>query len=313
MLPDDEVIDRLTQLASMERISTAVLIAHLAEFDGRRLHLDLGCSSSFVYCTKYLHFSESAAYKRIRCARAVRRFPEVLDALSSGTLHLAGLCVLAPHLDADNWRTLIAFAAHRSQREISEFVADQFPPLAGPPRVRSLPPSGSLMLALPEVPTDSPREHGPPADEPGAEATIGPPEPSGTLDNAAGPPVSEPIHGSAIRRIVTPATLRPVGEGRYRISATLENATYEKLTEARSLLRHSIPDGDIARIIDRALTDLVIRLRRRKWAALGLPKVREARVPYEVTSPVLRRIPRPPAAGTPMFDTHTSLTTATCP
>jgi hypothetical protein len=53
----------------------AELIAHLGEVDARRLYLEEGCSSMFVWCQRVLHFAEGVAYKRIQAARTARQFP----------------------------------------------------------------------------------------------------------------------------------------------------------------------------------------------------------------------------------------------
>jgi hypothetical protein len=58
----------------------ADLLAHLAECDERRLHLDLGFASLFAYCTKSLGFCEATAWRRITAARVCRRFPEAFAA-----------------------------------------------------------------------------------------------------------------------------------------------------------------------------------------------------------------------------------------
>jgi len=55
----------------------------------------------FAYAVEALHLSESAAYRRIHAARAARRFPRLLALVADGTLHLAAICMLAPHLTVE--------------------------------------------------------------------------------------------------------------------------------------------------------------------------------------------------------------------
>src|SRR5574341_286922 len=88
---DPELLARVTQLARREREATAALIAHLAELDARRLYLAEGCSSLFTYCTQVLHLSEHAAYGRIEAARAVRKFPIILEMLAEGSVTLTAV------------------------------------------------------------------------------------------------------------------------------------------------------------------------------------------------------------------------------
>src|SRR3989442_8914224 len=83
-LSDTDLTAALKRLAQCEREATAVLIAHLAEFDDRRLYLGAGFSSMFTYCTHVLGLSEQAAFHRIQAARAARAFPLVLEVLGQG-------------------------------------------------------------------------------------------------------------------------------------------------------------------------------------------------------------------------------------
>jgi len=50
-----ELLARVKDLVAHEREATAVLIAHLAELDRRRLYLGEGYSSLFTYCTQALY------------------------------------------------------------------------------------------------------------------------------------------------------------------------------------------------------------------------------------------------------------------
>src|SRR5688572_18157754 len=56
-LSDDQLVARVTALATDERRVTVALIASLVEFDARRLYLREGCSSLFTYCTQALRLS----------------------------------------------------------------------------------------------------------------------------------------------------------------------------------------------------------------------------------------------------------------
>src|SRR5688572_15741630 len=77
-----------------ERPHTAVVIAHIAEFDARRLYLAEAYPSMFAYCVGELRFSEDAAYKRIQAGRAARRFPRLFVDVAEGRLHLSAVCLL---------------------------------------------------------------------------------------------------------------------------------------------------------------------------------------------------------------------------
>jgi hypothetical protein len=65
-----------------------------------------------------------------------------------------------------------------------------------------------------------------------------------------------------------PAVIRPLAPARYQVQVTVSAETHAKLLRARDLLRHAIPSGDPALVIDRALTVLLERLEKAKFAAL---------------------------------------------
>jgi 5-methylcytosine-specific restriction endonuclease McrA len=64
----------------------------------------------------------------------------------------------------------------------------------------------------------------------------------------------------------------------------------DKLTLAQDLLRHQIPNGDIGKILDRALTLLLEHLARQKFAATDRPRARPADQPAAGSSST-RHIP----------------------
>ncbi|MEZ4220178.1 MAG: hypothetical protein R3B13_04550 [Polyangiaceae bacterium] len=100
----------------------AALLAHLAEVDSRRLYRERACSSLYAYCVYELRMSEDAAQRRVQAARLVRKFPELLDVVAAGELHLTGLLLLGPHLTHENLAQVLLLAKHRSKREILALV-----------------------------------------------------------------------------------------------------------------------------------------------------------------------------------------------
>ena len=126
-LSDDELVERVKDLAAAERRASVALIRSLVEFDARRLYLREGCSSLFTYCTQVLHLSEGSAYNRIETARAARRYPRVLEALECGEVTLTAVRLLAPYMTAANHDEVLQAARHRSKQEILELIASMNP------------------------------------------------------------------------------------------------------------------------------------------------------------------------------------------
>jgi hypothetical protein len=64
----------------------------------------------------------------------------------------------------------------------------------------------------------------------------------------------------------------PLSANHYKLQVTIGRDTFDKLTRARDLLRHAIPDGDVAMILDRALTLLLEDVEKRRCAAVFEPR-----------------------------------------
>jgi hypothetical protein len=88
-----------------------------------------------------LRLSEDEAVRRVAAARLVRRFPELLDAVAAGELHLTGLLLLGPHLTRENFRDVMARAKHRTKKEIAKLVRILDPLPAVPARIEALGPA----------------------------------------------------------------------------------------------------------------------------------------------------------------------------
>jgi 5-methylcytosine-specific restriction endonuclease McrA len=227
-LSDRDLLDAVAHAAKRERHATVDLIRLLAELDARKLYLGEGCSSLFTYCTQVLHLSEHAAYHRIEAARAARQFPVVLDLLAEGALTLTTLALLRPHLTPANHELVLTAARFKSKREVEHQIACLAPRPDERPIVQKLPgplPARVVSRDLLEV-------------------------------SAAVPPlVAEPP---------SRAVVAPTATDRYLVKVTVSAATHAKFRRAQDLLRHTIPGGDHAAILDRALTLLVDHLERQK-------------------------------------------------
>ena len=262
-LSDDVLVAQVKSLARCEREATASLLAYLGELDARRLYLGAGFSSLFTYCCDVLHLSEPAAYNRIEAARAARRFPVILGMLGEGALSLATVRLLSSHLTAENHQELLAAATGKSKRQVEELLARYFPQPDVPSSVRRLPMAKAL-----QVSSD-------PSATPAATAQ----SPVGLVAALPPPPARRPL-------------VKPLAPERYEIRFTASAQTREKLLLAQDLLRHAIPNGDLAQVMDRALTLLLEDLARKKFAATTRPRASRgtARGSRDVAAKVRRSV-----------------------
>jgi hypothetical protein len=259
-------------LASDERRATVALISTLVEFDARRLYLREGCSSLFSYCTQVLHLSEHAAYGRIEAARAARRFPVLLGLLADGALTLTAIGLLAPHLSVENLEHVLAAARHKTKRDVELLVATLRPKAAVPAIARKLPDAKPAAAMLERAA--------------GQNLLASPDEASRNAASIGVPLVQRPSHR---------AVVAPLAPERYKLQITLSAETHATLRRAQDLLRHSIPNGDLAAVVERALKILVRELERTKFAATDQPRPtpasrsRSRYIPADVRRRVWRR------------------------
>jgi hypothetical protein len=264
-LSDAELEASVKDLASRERGATVLLVAHLAELDTRDVHLRAGYSSLFAYCREVLALSEQESYNRIAVARAARRFPVILEMLEAGAVNITTMRLLAPHLTPDNHRAVLESARGKGKLQVEEIAARLCPMPDVPPFIRKLP--------APSVAPPGPNA-------PSAPAPSGPPRPT-SAPFGPGPSVAPPPPAHAGR----PGGVTPLSPDRYKMHVTIGGDTLEKLQLAKAILRHAIPSGDEAAILDRALTALLMDLAQKKFAATERPRTSGG------TAPGSRHIP----------------------
>jgi hypothetical protein len=69
-----------------------------------------------------------------------------------------------------------------------------------------------------------------------------------------------------------PPEIKLLAPERYKVQSTISAETHEKLRRVQDLLRHTIPNGDVTAILDRALTLLLTELSRTRLAATDRPR-----------------------------------------
>jgi hypothetical protein len=272
-LSDDELLQRLAELVRRSRRVEAVLVAHIAEVDARRLYIR-DAPSMFAYCTNVLHLSEHEAYARIAAARASRRHPKLLAMLEDGRLHLSGIGKLAPHLTDGNAGDLLARAAHRTKSQIEELVAEIAPRPDVAAVVRKLPACGAgaatgvlgpdrvvvgfAALPLPGVAT------------------------SGAVSEAGRAP-QDPPHTVFPQPVPRPPAVTPLSSARYGVQFTADGKLRDKLARLQTLLR-----CDLASAIAAAVDEKLARVEAKRFGSSKAPR---RRLDAAESSPRSRHVP----------------------
>jgi hypothetical protein len=294
-LEDDVLLERVRELANDSRRIEADLIAHLAEVEARGLLARHAVSSTFGYCRKTLNLSESEAYLRITVARASRKHPVLLEMLADGRLHLTGAGKLAPHLTVENREGLLFRATRQSKRRIEELIAELSPQPDVPARIRKLP-----ERAIPQLRPDAvggqvaPPAPPAPALAPAVatSASVDGAVPLRLVDGAVAVgrvPVLAPVATAPSRPATTaPARISPLSPSRFKVQFTASAELKEKLGRLQELMPRGISGGDLAAVIEAAVTEKLERLEARRYAQTKAPRKTLAETD---TSPRSRNIP----------------------
>lgn len=250
-LSDAALLQLFASQLTADRANTAELLSTLAEIDARRLYLPGGHPSMFAYCVGQWLMSEDMAYKRIRAARAGRRFPEILLAIEEGRLHLTAVVLLAPHLTRENAGELIAAATHQTKAGIERLLAERFPQ----------PDLATLIRPIPETPRGLE-----PACEGNEQLVPEPVQVAPSNRRATALPAPGPVAEAPAARV------KPLAPQRFAMQVTISEQTHEKLRRAQEMLSHAVPGNDLAEVLDRALDALITQLERQRQAKVSKPR-----------------------------------------
>ncbi|MBX3231163.1 MAG: hypothetical protein KIT84_09500 [Labilithrix sp.] len=250
---DEELLSLLQNVLGDERRCVARMLAYLAEVEERRLDLRMACSSLHDFCIRKLGLSDDQACRRIVVARLGRRFPQLLDAIAEGRMHLSNVHQLRGCFTAQNVDELIAFASGKTRAQIDHLIATLAPKPDVPDSIALVPAQTSLQSA--------------------SDATRAP--------NVACSSPSTPIG----------AQLTPLSPARFKVMLTVSAEQHAKLERARGLLRPVNPNGDLAVVIERGLDALLEDLEKQKLGKVARPRASKGTAdPADVTRETLREV-----------------------
>jgi hypothetical protein len=265
MVGDAELVARVRRLVRADRSVSAQLLVHLAELDARKLHLEKAYGSLHEYCVKALGMSDAEAYLRTQAARLGRKFPLVFDRVESGDLNLTSIKLIGPYLALANHVELLDRVRGKSKREVERLVAELAPQPDVPGRMRRLPEQRPLVAA--GLTAELPRA------QPSAASAAAEPAPAMVPTPAMAPaPAMAPTPGLVLEMPRPRASTKPLSPGRFKLELTLDQDGHDKLEQLQELLRHQIPNGDLARIVTLALARLHVETLKRRTGQLSKPR-----------------------------------------
>jgi hypothetical protein len=283
---DQQLIARLRGLVRADQALGGRLLVHLGEVDARGLYRERAYSSMFAYCVEELHMSEAEAYLRIQAARLGRQFPLVVQLFERGALHLSAIKLLGPHLTPDNYVQVLERASGRGKREIELLVAELAPKPDVPSRMRKLPEMRRAPASRARAPIAPPLDvhaaslgaHPAPSVLGASIAAL----PVGASEASRAPFVLEgfiaaPTIGAseasfALEAPRPRASFVPLSPGRHEVKFTAGQGLRDKLEQLQDLLRHRVPDGDLAVIVELAVDLFFDKTMKQRFAQTQAPK-----------------------------------------
>ncbi len=229
VLPDQVLLERTRMLARHEQALQLSVLDHLREIEARRLYLRLGYSSLFDYTVRELHYTEAAAWRRIKAMRLCRETRGVRAWLQDGSLNLSNAALLQNSFE--RWDRSAGGRAATGSPGAGTSAA---------PRVGSAPsaPAGEAQGA-----------------------------PSPVLDAHARQQLVEQAVGKSTRQVqqmlaevdpeaAAPAErLRALGDGRWELKAVIDAECQRGLQQLRELLSHVDPHLTVGQLVGRLVRE----------------------------------------------------------
>jgi hypothetical protein len=264
---DLELMARVQRLTAADQRLVARLIVYLGEVETRGLYRERAYGSMFEFLVEELRMSEAEAYLRLQAARLAQKYPVIISLLATGAVHLSALRQISRFLTPDNHVELLERVRGKSKREVEKLVAELDPKPEVPSQMRRLPQpalSGKVAAARPHASVPSAQQlmaaSGPAADTGAANTSAAPVAPEARAACASTDDFT--LEVPPLKR----SSCAALGPGSYRLQVTVHQALHDKLEQLKQLLRHQVPDADLATIIERAVDLLLAKTLKGRFA-----------------------------------------------
>ncbi|MBI2520742.1 MAG: HNH endonuclease [Bdellovibrio sp.] len=131
-LRSEVLVQNTKNLIKEETRILAKVLAHFAEIEARKLYLELGYGSLYLFAVKELGYSEASAQRRIEAMRFLKKTPEAQSMVEKGNLNLSRLSLLervtkeakathAQNVEALNFLQAETTSTSKSELRLREF------------------------------------------------------------------------------------------------------------------------------------------------------------------------------------------------
>ena len=152
---NDVLISDLKSLVSKERETLMEIIDHLREIEDRKLYLERGYPSLFLFLTQELKYSESAAIRRLSAMSLVDELPEITEQIKEGRISLTVASRMQGYLRSEQKKRVLSLdeklevvykLSGTSTRECDQILAQLDPETTLPKeRIKPLNPDKTLI------------------------------------------------------------------------------------------------------------------------------------------------------------------------
>ena len=265
----------------------------LADFDRRRLWVDLGHPSLFSFLRRELGLSAGAAQIRKTAAGLLQRYPDLEGPLREGHLCLSTVGELSTVITPENRAEVLPRFLGLSKRE-AEALAAEISPAAAPHRevvtavrtaASALHPGSRLSGCALDETKHAPAEAGPssPSPTPPAPLAFHPDE---TISTPA-----TPTEGARRPHPPPPGTaVEPLTADLRRLHVTVSKRVLDKIEAARAALSHARPGATTEDVLDAALDLLLEKHAKRKGLVKKPLKAHRPAKPDRVPAHVRRAV-----------------------
>ncbi len=127
-----DLVARLVELLSNERIALTDFLLTLASFDRQRRWAELGYASLYDFLVRELGMSRGTAFYRKVAVELIQRYPEVLEALRDGRLCITVVFALSKVITPKNCAEVLPRFFHVSKQEAKAISVEIAPALEVP-------------------------------------------------------------------------------------------------------------------------------------------------------------------------------------
>ena len=146
---NQELVKYVETLVKVERRISVKILRHLIEIEKRRIHLDMGYASLFVFLTKHLKYSEGSAYRRIEAMKLLRDVPDLGNKIAVGSIsvtvaaEVSRLVKIKKIKNKEAKQELINLFSNKNKKEVEEEIAKIAPKAAKKEKLKAINPEES--------------------------------------------------------------------------------------------------------------------------------------------------------------------------